>query len=104
MIRPRTAFFWDMLGSARWVGALAERLPKRDITPLTPEFYDIHFKEIIIEDCNRLIHAKGLPERPIRNVSFKDIQATGKELIDVADMEEVTFENVKFNGLTIEWK
>lgn len=104
MIRPRTAFFWDMLGSARWVGALAERLPKRDITPLTPEFYDIHFKEIIIEDCNRLIHAKGLPERPIRNVSFKDIQATGKELIDVADLEEVTFENVKFNGLTIEWK
>ena len=103
MVRPRTAFFWDMLGSPQWVGALAERLPKCDITPLTPEFRDIHFKDISVEDCGQLIHAKGLPERPITDVSFENIKAEGSRLINAADLQ-ATFENVRFNGLEINWR
>lgn len=103
MVRPRTAFFWDMLGSPQWVGALAERLPNRDITPLTPEFRDIHFKDISVEDCGQLIHAKGLPERPITDVSFENIKAEGSRLINAADLQ-ATFENVRFNGLEINWR
>ena len=103
MKRPQTAFYWDMLGSPRWAGELAERFPKRDITPLTPEFSDIHYKDITIVDCGTFIFAKGLPERPIRNVTFDNVQATGKRLVKAADLE-AKFENVTFNGLTIEWK
>lgn len=103
MLRPRTAFYWDMLGNARYVGELAERLPMRELTPLTPEFRDIHFKDITIESCGTFIHANGLPERPIRNVTFEHIQATGQEFIKVADMD-AKFDNVLFNGLGIDWK
>ncbi len=103
IIKPKYAFFFDLLGSPQWMGPLGERLPKRDITPLTPYYHDIHFYDIKVDDCQMFLRGKGLPERPIDNVTFDKITATGQELIRVADME-ATFNNTKFNGLTVEWQ
>ncbi len=102
-VNPKYAFFFDLLGSPQWMGPLGERLPKRDITSLTPHYHHIHFKDIKVDNCNMFLRAKGLPERPIHHVTFDDITATGQELIRVADFE-ATFNNTKFNGLNIEWK
>lgn len=102
-IKPKYAFFFDLLGSPQWMGPLGERLPKREINELTPYYHDIHFKNIEVEDCLMFLRGKGLPERPIDNVTFDHITATGKELIRVADME-ARFNNTKFNGLTVEWQ
>ncbi len=103
IVKPKYAFFFDLLGSPQWMGPLGERLPKRDITPLTPYYHDIHFSDIQVDDCQLFLRAKGLPERPIDHVTFDGIKATGKELIRVADME-ATFTNTTFNGLTVEWQ
>jgi len=102
-VRPKYAFFFDLLGSPQWMGPLGERLPKREITPLTPYYHDIHFNHIEVDSCQMFLRGKGLPERPIHNVTFDNITATGKELIRVADMQ-ATFNKTTFNGLTVEWQ
>jgi len=102
-VKPKYAFFFDLLGSPQWMGPLGERLPKRDITELTPYYHDIHFRNIEVDDCQMFLRGKGLPERPIHDVTFDNIKATGKELIRVADMQ-ATFNNTTFNGLTVEWQ
>ena len=43
------AFKWDLLGSKRYVGELAERYPPRAINKLTPTIKDIHIKNFIVE-------------------------------------------------------
>jgi len=103
IVGAKYAFFFDLLGSPQWMGPLAERLPLRDITPLTPHYHDIHYRDIQVDSCQMFLRAKGLPERPISHVTFDDITATGKELIRAADMQ-ATFNNTKFNGLTVEWR
>ncbi len=103
IVQAKYAFFFDLLGSPQWMGPLGERFPKRAITPLTPYYHDIHFKDIQVDDCQMFLRGKGLPERPIDNVTFDNITATGKELIRVADMD-ATFTNTTFNGLTVEWQ
>lgn len=103
IVKPKYAFFFDLLGSPQWMGPLGERLPKRDITPLTPYYHHIHFRDIKVDSCQMFLRAKGLPERPIDNVTFDHIEATGKELIRVADMD-ATFNHTQFNGLTVEWQ
>ncbi len=103
IVKPKYAFFFDLLGSPQWMGPLGERLPKRDITPLTPYYHDIHFNNIKVDSCQMFLRGKGLPERPIDNVTFDNITATGKELIRVADMQ-ASFNNTTFNGLTVEWR
>ncbi len=103
IVKAKYAFFFDLLGSPQWMGPLGERLPKRDITRLTPYYHDIHFNNIKVDSCQMFLRAKGLPERPIDHVTFDNITATGQELMRVADME-ATFNNTKFNGLTVEWQ
>lgn len=94
MIQPRNAFLWDMLGEHKWMGELADRMPLRDITPLTPEYRDISFRNIIVEKARTLVNAKGLPERPVRNVLFDGVTGSCQNLITMADMEKVTFRNM----------
>ena len=53
-----TAIQFDMLGSRRWVGSLADRLPARPVGKLTPKFADITFKDVTIDSCRTLISAQ----------------------------------------------
>lgn len=93
MINVKNAFYWDMLGSRQWSGELADRLPARKINELTPIFKDIHFKNILVDGCDYFINAKGLPENPINNITFNFVKAKCNNLINVADVQNVSFEN-----------
>jgi polygalacturonase len=86
MKNPAIAYSWSLLGSKKWVGELASRFPIRTITPLTPSYKNITFKDITVEHCNKLIDLIGLPEMPVTQVlidrmSVKDSQ----ELINIQD-------------------
>ena len=70
-----TAIQFDMLGSRRWVGSLADRLPAQQVGKLTPKFADITFKDVTIDSCRTLISAKGLPEQPIENLTLHNVKA-----------------------------
>lgn len=76
MVNPRTrAVYWDMLGSATYVGKLAERFNKDNDPKLTPYFRNIHFDGLTVEHCKDFIKAIGLPESPVENVTFKNVSS-----------------------------
>ncbi|MBO5824955.1 MAG: glycoside hydrolase family 28 protein, partial [Prevotella sp.] len=76
----RPAIFFDMLGSPNSVGGLGQRLPEREVNRLTPAFRDITFRDITIDNCPTMLRAKGLPERPIENLTLENIKSANREI------------------------
>ncbi|MBQ9361793.1 MAG: glycoside hydrolase family 28 protein [Bacteroidaceae bacterium] len=87
------AFTVDMLGSKRWVGDLANRYPAREINELTPEFKNIHIKDITIDGCSRFIDVKALPERPLTNVLIENAEVRCKEFLRMQDAQGFVLKN-----------
>ena len=87
---PGSAFKWDMLGSATYVGDLAKRHPTPPINELTPVFRNMYFKNITVDNCKTLINAIGLPESPIENINFENIKSSNKDMI-LQDVGKMTF-------------
>ena len=79
MKKPGRAFYFDMLGSTFYVGELANRLPVRPITPLTPVFRRITMDQVLVESCKELILLKGLPESPVEDLTISHLEATTRE-------------------------
>ena len=79
MKSPGRAFYFDMLGSTFYVGELANRLPVRDITPLTPVFRRITMDQVLVESCKELILLKGLPESPVEDLTISHLEATTRD-------------------------
>lgn len=93
LVSPEIAFRWDMLGSERWVGELANRLPARPVGNLTPLYRHITFKEIIVENCEELINVTGIPELPLSEVSLNNLNAKCKNFINVQDVNGLVIVN-----------
>ena len=81
------AFYCDMLGSLKWGGDMAKRFPLRPVNELTPDFNTIRISDVDIEHCRMLIHAIGLPERPLRNVLLTGVKARCEQLLKMRDTE-----------------
>ena len=62
------AFKWDLLGSAKYVGELAERYPPRPINKLTPIVKNIHIRNFIVESAEQVLNINAIPEVPCSNV------------------------------------
>ena len=87
------AFTVDMLGSKKWVGDLANRYPAREINELTPEFKNIHIKDITIDGCTRFIDVKALPECPLTNVLIENAEVRCKEFLRMQDVNGFVLHN-----------
>ena len=87
------AFSVDMLGSKKWVGDLANRYPAREINELTPEFKNIHIKDITIDGCARFIDVKALPERPLTNVLIENADVRCKDFLRMQDADGFVLRN-----------
>lgn len=93
------AFIWDMLGSRRWIGELADRLPLREITRLTPVLRNIHVKDFIVESGEHFISANCIPEIPVNNVLIEDGKINTTTLIPVLnDVDSFTLRNLSFHS------
>lgn len=92
------AFYVDMLGSSRWVGELADRLPAREINALTPDFNTLRISDVIVEDCRDIFDVKGLPERPFRNVLISNMSARGKKFMSMQDAKDIAIKNSHFEA------
>ena len=86
----KNAFRFDMLGDSSSVGDMAKRFPIQPVTELTPVFRNLHFKNITVDNCQMLISAKGLPESPIENLTFENIQSENRK-INLQDVGTVDF-------------
>ncbi|MBR1414474.1 MAG: family 43 glycosylhydrolase [Prevotella sp.] len=91
------AFYCDMLGSLKWGGDLARRFPVRPVNDYTPDFRTISISDVAVEDCQQLVHAIGLPERPLRNVLLRNIKGHAQEFMRLRDVKSFVLENVDIN-------
>ena len=87
---PGSAISWDMLGSAMYVGKMAQRHPTPAVNELTPFYRNMHFKDIRVDNCKTLIKATGLPESPVEDVTFENIQSDNR-LILLQDVGKMSF-------------
>lgn len=93
------AFIWDMLGSRRWIGDLADRLPLREITGLTPVLRNIHVKDFIVESASNFISANCIPEIPVHNVLIENGKVHTAALIPALnDVDGFTLRNLNFHA------
>lgn len=98
MINVNNVFVWDQLGSRRWIGNLADRLPVREINELTPVLRDIHVKDFIVESSSNFITANCIPESPLRNVVIENGVVSCKKLIPVLnDVAGFTLRHLTIN-------
>jgi len=61
----------------------------------TPQFRDIHMRNIVCRGARKAIVLQGLPEMPIKNVTLKNVDITSQEGVFVTDAENISFDNVR---------
>ena len=72
-----------------------------DLQPVdetTPEFRDMHFSDIVCSGASQAIFINGLPEMPVRGISFANSVFTSDRDAAVQYAEAITFSNVTVNG------
>ncbi len=90
------AVTFDLLGTSQYMGALAQRKPALEITPLTPIVKDINISNFTVESSDRFISINGIPEIPCANVSISDANINTKQFIkNMRDADGVHFKNLK---------
>ena len=90
---PGPAIKWDMLGSKRWVGDLADRVPAQPFNELTPIYRDIIFRNIVVENCRQLIDLIGIPESPVTGVLINRMDAKCDKLVKLQDTDGFVITN-----------
>ncbi len=77
---------------------------KSDVQPVdetTPEFRDCHFSDIVCAGAQQAVFVNGLPEMPVRNLTFRNSVFTATKGVETNYYENVTFENVTVNGIEL---
>ena len=77
---------------------------KSDVRPVdetTPEFRDFTLIGITCAGAAQAIFINGLPEMPVRNVTFSDCRFTAQKGVEVNYAENVTFNRVYVNGESV---
>ncbi len=91
----KDALYCDELGSARWVGKLAERYPAPDVNRLTPYLRNISIHDVEIESCRKLINVTALPELKGSSIFFGNVTARCEEIGKVQDVERFSIKDIK---------
>lgn len=94
----RVALEWDMLGSSKYVGELANRLPVRAVNEFTPRYGNIRAKDILIESTKSFVNVIGIPESPVKNVDIENIDVTCSNFFYARDMKNSTLKNIRVIG------
>ncbi|WP_455672913.1 glycoside hydrolase family 28 protein [Phocaeicola sp.] len=96
MINVGKAFTWDLLGSAMYMGELAERYPARKVNKLTPDVKNIRIKDFIVESADQFFTANGIPEIPFNKVVVENGTIKCKKLIGALnDVKDFTLRNLE---------
>lgn len=93
-----TAIKWDMLGKPAYVGELANRLPKREVTALTPYYRNIYVEDCEIKTPSYFLKMIGIPESPVENVVFSGVDVMSSRLMTLTDVKNINFKNVTIHS------
>jgi polygalacturonase len=64
----------------------------------TPEFRHMVFEDITAIRCGGAISLRGLPEKPLLDITFRNVQIAAKKGVDVAFADGLVFENVRVSN------
>lgn len=92
------AIMFDMLGAPIFVGELANRLPHRPLTDLTPYYRDVTLRQFIGRTKQHAFKIKGIPESPATRIRLEDSDIQSNGLIHLADVDNVKILNSKFTS------
>lgn len=70
------------------------RAPEEPLSERTPAFRNLHFSNITVKGAPVAGYILGLPERPIENVTFTDINIDAETGFQCKDAQGVTFDRV----------
>ena len=70
----------------------ASSATSRSDTP--PDFHDIHIKNVICQGARDAITLRGLPEKPIENITFKNITISANNGLVASNAENIKLINV----------
>ncbi|MFO7657734.1 MAG: glycoside hydrolase family 28 protein [Bacteroidales bacterium] len=77
------------------------RLPKQEVNSGTPVVENIHYENIGCKYAKRnVIQIIGLPEMPVKNITFKNMKLEGNLGIEITDANNITFENITTSNKT----
>lgn len=89
----------DMIGLPMYVGELGHRLPRRELTPLTP-----YYRELTVRDLEGTcatgdaLKIKGIPESPANDLLFERLSITAPGLPNLADVANCSFLDCTFQA------
>ncbi len=69
----------------------------RPVDETTPEFRDMHFKDIVCDGAATAVYINGLPEMPVRGLDFSDCLFSAQRGVDISYADGVSFRNVSLN-------
>ncbi len=75
--------------------------PKITVPPVTegtPQFRNIHIKDVICRGAGSAIVLEGLPEMPIRDIVLKDVSITSDKGVLVTDADGIHFDHVQVDN------
>lgn len=95
LIDVNEAFTWDLLGSKTYMGALAQRNPPLDVTPLTPTVKDILIKNFVVESADRMMGMNTIPEAPTTGIQLENgAVCTNRIFKTINDVQGLTLKNI----------
>ncbi|MEQ8241102.1 MAG: glycoside hydrolase family 28 protein [Cyclobacteriaceae bacterium] len=71
-------------------------VPEEPVSERTPIFRNIHFSDITVE-ANIAVELIGLPEMPIENITFSNINFTTKQGMTITDARNIEIDHVEIN-------
>lgn len=77
-----------------------KKAPVPKVSEETPRFQDIHIENVICRGADNAIVLVGLPEMPIRDITFKNVSITSRGGVSLTDAGGIRFDNVQIENKT----
>ncbi len=72
--------------------------PVPPVTEGTPTFRNILFENIVSHGSKAAFTLRGLPEMPLRDITFRDVSLSATRGADLANAEGIVFERVRIRA------
>lgn len=96
---PTDAILFDLFYATKSPGPEASlEVPADPVTEETPQFRNIHMRNIFCQGAKNAIYMQGLPEMPVKQISFENIVISADAGATCIEAEEITFKNVKIKA------
>jgi hypothetical protein len=74
-----------------------KRVPAEPVSERTPAFRNIHFSDITVKGAPVAGYILGLPEMPVENITFSNINIDAEQGFSCKDAKNIAFYDVRVN-------